>query len=1033
MAFATKFDLDTAALIPGSAGAIELSGTTSADVLLAVTTNGPLPDRPIELLSIGLNVSGAHDLAFHGGQGTVKVGGSATADLQLGVFDKGADVLARLALQDADEIGLTLQDDEASRYMVFRAGYTVLGSVSGAHPIGVLGAATFGVEGQRARRLAAVHRFDRAQGAHTVFRDTLSSIKLPRHVVDASALSPSTHLITEVDGSLAVKVGARLGYDFTFIREARLAGLQGDVGLKLDAGIKAAMGLEVAGRYLLALERPGDDPVIRLRLFSLKKKGLSFGFNLSAKVQGVADLLPEQVDDLVTAVFGVHGQQVIKDLKLLETWTDPKKDLSDTVAGLVNKTGLELLEEVTGLSPKTKFNQARGIVLAAIDRWEKLPSTVSTLLWSRLASGLSAQARKTFVSALQALASNDPGKRRELIASLLARPGIDNELIGEFLTAAAERGLLALLDQSEALRAIAATTLEVLDGGVIERLQTFVADRLNLDAVLDAVKKTDFDALDQWLVQRLSIFFDRRLRFEDLDTIKDAIHVVIRKRQEVYVKVRQALTRRYDFDLAASYQATTGRTALVDASFDTSKPAARRLLGQVVRDAALDELFTTTTAGVTLGEAVLSHAITRQSTIEVHFPSYDAKTTSLTKSLASVRAQEDGGRVLFYELTADDRLTKNRLKSQLSIAAALPVRPGAGVRVHGAASASWSYQFLQAAPDLRRSELEQRLEPLVHEYFREGFPGESASLSGFLTDFDRAVEDVVHNGSDEFGDLLLSLEVTVPGTVMGAWFQSRSKDEARVAARRATQRVQACLQRLIPFYYFRDLDRLHQNAATAPLLVFAALPPLNQFRLDGGHIVEESGPIWDVFDPAKRAAAVSHPKTVPRLAKLLAIEHARLVAAGRKGQAAFFELQEARDFLDGVSNQTNFIGLLRLLSVIADGIANALDDLRAFESNAETRPSLAIERLADFGAEVARTFNKNLSSTYGGEILRPLGSLVFLEAACALDSTMSEVRPNALLSLTVLKEERTYTLEDFLANTMPPADQVAVQQRLVSV
>jgi hypothetical protein len=82
--------------------------------------------------------------------------------------------------------------------------------------------------------------------------------------------------------------------------------------------------------------------------------------------------------------------------------------------------------------------------------------------------------------------------------------------------------------------------------------------------------------------------------------------------------------------------------------------------------------------------------------------------------------------------------------------------------------------------------------------------------------------------------------------------------------------------------------------------------------------------------------------------------------------------------------------------------------------------------------EIVSTFNKDLSSVYGGDLLRPLGSLVFVEAACALDSTMVNVQPNALLALTVLKEQRTYKMDRFLANELPLADQVAVQQRLVA-
>src|SRR5918993_1481656 len=91
--------------------------------------------------------------------GKISIEGSATADLQLGIFDKGREVLDRLSLEDADEIALALPDDPESRYALFLAGYSAQGKISGSHPIGVVGSVSFGVEGRRQRRDAVVPRF----------------------------------------------------------------------------------------------------------------------------------------------------------------------------------------------------------------------------------------------------------------------------------------------------------------------------------------------------------------------------------------------------------------------------------------------------------------------------------------------------------------------------------------------------------------------------------------------------------------------------------------------------------------------------------------------------------------------------------------------------------------------------------------------------------------------------------------------------------------------------------------------------------
>jgi hypothetical protein len=123
--------------------------------------------------------------------------------------------------------------------------------------------------------------------------------------------------------------------------------------------------------------------------------------------------------------------------------------------------------------------------------------------------------------------------------------------------------------------------------------------------------------------------------------------------------------------------------------------------------------------------------------------------------------------------------------------------------------------------------------------------------------------------------------------------------------------------------------------------------------------------------------------------------------------------------------------LLALASKIAHGAEDALKDLSDFEAQAATRPSKAIARLAAFGAEVVGTFNKDLSSAYGGDLLRPLGSMIFLEAAAVLDPSIAGLKPNALLAMTVLKEQRAFKMEDFLQNKRPQPGDVAIQQRLV--
>ena len=566
-------------------------------------------------------------------------------------------------------------------------------------------------------------------------------------------------------------------------------------------------------------------------------------------------------------------------------------------------------------------------------------------------------------------------------------------------------------------------------------------EKLNLDDVMKVATEADFDELHDWLKSKLSAFLDEELEFEKLDEIKDAINAVLEKRQELYEKALQALERRYDFEFGYNYQKSPTRTALLDVSFDMENDGARDLFHKVLVEGNLDDVLVKQVEGVTLGQGVLTHEINRQSSIQLNMPFYSTKTDSINNSLAKVRAEEDGGRILFYELEATDELTtRDRMKSQLAIASALPLKLNGAVRVHSSDSSTWSYQYRQITENLSREELERQIRPYIEEYLPEHFggAGQSSSLSAWITDLDRRVEEAVDNGSDEFGDTLLSMEVSLPGSVLGAWFRERNEEQLLEDARAMSMRLQKGLKQLIPFYYFQDLDKLRQNSSTSALLVYAAMQLSTDFDVVDAQLTPTFKDVyWDYRDLEKLEKMVFHPLTAIRLGVLISNAHERLTKAELHGQAKFFVPSEVSDF-QNASNWKKIDGgrlasLLRLESEVTHGAYGALQDIQAFRAEAATRPTKAIERLAEFGAAVTSTFNREIRSVYGGAALRPLGSLVFLEGSRALDTALRDTRANALLSVTVLEEDREFEINDFLLNKKPKMGDVAVEQRLVSL
>lgn len=1036
--FLKEFNLDPNILGPGSAASVSVSATTDAGVLQAILADKPFPSRPggkIELGSIMLQAKSGSQVAFNAGQGSVSFDFSASFHTGLGVFDQAADAIGSLQLKDAPHLDLTLASAPASRYLLMLWGYNAATSLSGSHPIGALGTVTFGAQAAGAAVYAVIHRFAGATGAATAIGNTIHSWRLPRHVAKPDDLKPGTWVLAEADGSVAIKVAAQLGYSFDFVREAKLLGITRELGAKIDAGVQATFGFNASGRYLVILGRESDGPVVRLRLYKQTDQGFNFGLNMTVGVQEQGEL-PGNIDEFVKAVFGVHGLQVVKDLHLIQEWTDPTKDLGQTAARLLNDTGLDLLTKATGIDARQEFEKARQLVLNGFAQWDALPQRASAAVWGILGK-LDGPAISQFQTFLTALADPNPQSRASAVAHALQQATFGDTAEGQFLASIADQGLLALTNQLDRVQQVASQTLNVLNGGIIKQVQDFIYQRLNLNTVRDVVTQNDFDKLDGWLVKRLGDFLDKDLDLAALQEVRTAINTVMLKAADIYDKALQAITNRYSIDFAATYQRNTSSTALLDVNFDLSEPAASKLLQEVVAQSNLDRLLTTEVKGVTLNQAALSHEIKRTSDVQVHMPFFDAEVQHVNESLATLTVEHDAGRVLAYQVGATDTVTsKNRYRSQLSLLGKLKVVNGE-IRMAPDQDQALAYQSLQVKSKMTLAELKFRTKPFIQATLPNVFP-DGASLDRFYMALDQTISHTLNNRNNDFGDVAVNLQIALPAAVLDAWFQKRTEDELKSASMRLSRALQAKLKQLIPFYYFQELNNLQSNATAAALLVWAAFPVSTSIDFENGQIQKfntNQDVFWNFPDHNLRRAMAFDAHTAPALALALAAAHERLLDAGDRRNAALFTPDAAQEFQKLASEgagDTLLHSLLFTEAQMVDGAAKALRDVQATLSTAATAPTKAIDRLADFGAEVTATFNKNLS-VYGKEPLRTLNSMLLAEASVALAPGVAASLPKAMLNLLVLKPQHAFTLADFLNGDMPPRDQVAVSQVLTNL
>jgi hypothetical protein len=1027
---------------------VEVAGARDADVLASLAANAPFPDRDLRLGRVALGRGGGRQIELPSPAGKVIFRGAGSAFASLGVYRSASKAFADLRPGEivAPTIGFPQGGD--GRYVVLRWGYELDGHAKGSLALGAGAAVSFGADGRKEGVFAVVRRLPAGTGARDALAEVVNSWVIPTQVASAGDLDPGTWILAEVDGSFAATVGVSYGYDFHWVREAGLGALQGDIGLRIQAGVEAALGFTAAGRYAMMVSRESDDPILRLRLYRLALNGWKFAFDLKTTVQAdLSKFLPGGgADEFLQAVFGVHGAQIVRDLKALDEWSDPDAKPAGALAGLTANYLRRLVGELTGLDPRNEFDGARARLLDFTGKWEALPHRAATLIW-KLVEERADLAPVRDVAALVA-GAGDQRLRAELARRL---EGVEffRTPAGRVLEELAGRGLLAVLNNVEALKELrqgAAALLDLLDGGAVEavlvRLQKLAGERLDLNRVLE-VDESGLDQLDEWLQAKLASFLGGELTAARFRDVRAAIHAILEKRHEFYRAAVNAAKRKFEASLAYVYESAGEGTALLDLSFDFrgGKDPSAMLVRAV--NGEFDELLLARTPGVTLHAAALTHEIRRRAAVEIALPYLEKQATALSKSLAKLQAvEDDAGRVLLYQLESKDTVldvVKGKMSrdSSLTVAGAWQAPLGNQVRVHSRDTLSYSYSFRQAAADMKTAELERLLEPFVTEYFPGRFgavtDGDTArSFSTFLRNLDDYIEGLEHNGVNTFGDTLIALELSLPGEALEPWLRAPGdkRDPAYFDMSRA---IQATLKETIPFYFFADRRNYRAGeAVVAPLLVWASIPPATKGKSDI---------FWNWPDRDEQARRIQDARTVAGLRRRLEEIH-RLLKERPEPEL----VQTAADYRPDDATIGRLIaaatkGKRTLLESLLFVEAELIEQARAaglkmaeFRKGQTAKPAEAVRALAEFGARLTEAFHRKVRSVYGGGALRPLGTRIFIEAARALGGLATPVfKPDAVLYLAVLKSGAGFSPARFLENEWPPASELVVEQKLVRI
>jgi hypothetical protein len=990
---------------------------------LALDPTSAFPDAAfdaggaISLASVKAKAS--KDFALGDATRKLELGASGGFLAALGVYRKTDKLFDDLGEQGIDEKLLELSNLKiapSDNLMVMRWGFDAAAKVNGEVAFSPL-KINFGA-GAKASSISAVMRpVPRSASIAASVAKAFEAWKVPRQVETVDNLEAGSYIITETLGSLDLSVGAEYGFSYSWNREGvKLGGLTGDLGLKIDMGIKAALNFSASGRYALVLSRESDARTIRVQVFRVKQNGWGFAFDAGFKGQLTTNLPPEHLDDFVKGVFNLHGSQVLKDF---EKWAFSDTPLDELLGEELFKYAKDLAKDVTGIDV---IGTATKKLREALLIWKDLPTRINSLVFNLLEKNIDLGDLKGFLTKIRDWNKSD-AMLRAFIEEKLRPIDFASTPIGKFLSAYAIEGVLSMIanigDHRASLADYANKALAVLDGGATEAILRKLQEFINSKLSLERIENLDIDA---WLKARLTDFLGKVPGMGELNKLRDALKTLRLRADEIYKKGLAALTRQYTLDFNYTYQKSTSRNALIDVSIDfdvAGDTAARGYLKKALDGNFSEILIDDKLAGLTLNSAMLTHEIKRRSHLEINSTFGKVVVDHINNSLASAKAVDsEGGRLWLFSVDAEDIRKRRKNISKLAVSAGIYEKSGA--RTYEDDSFKARYLYVLAKKQATQGFVERRLELGVNNYLLSKLP-EGRDFAGYLTAVDKALDGVENQ---DLGNLIASLEVTLPKDALVAWAKLPT-DLTDKFYKDMSLTVQRCLRDWVPRGFIFDPEKQYgETDWIYPLFVWASMP---RFMLADGDGIY----YWRYQDEKVRREEIQSSLTRMKLPSVITQFSPEIPSKHRAKYEDFDKMLAivgAKGFNAVVSR---FISLCELERRVIKGVAACARALRKFNSTNDFEDKL--RHLATFGEEFTETFNDDLGGEFAGKSLRPLGTRLMLEIAGLLDPSVQNVRPTAMLELLVVKPEVEFDVDSYLEGKFPAPDKLVMGERIINV
>jgi hypothetical protein len=1021
----SEFSIDN---IAGFAG-VKFSFISPMEILPTEPFKNDLfKDGEISIAKIGAKANKEFSLGNQ--DKSVKFGLGGDAFSALGVYRNPTrllNALGREGLQDPVADLMHLKIGPTENMLALRWGYGFSASVEGKVALGPPGLILkFGAEGETSGLSVVLHTVARDKSVAEAITETVTSWRHPRQVKSLGDLNEGTTIVYETMGKLGVSLGVQYGYDFSWAKEAiQIGALSGDLRLKIEMAIKAQFGFSATGCYALVMSREAAAETIRVQVYRLKKKNWSFAFDGAMTAQMKEIPFPDNLDDFIKGVFNLNGSQILKDF---EAFLDPNKKLEDLISEKLVDYSRDLVKDVTGIDPIEFADEALDKFRDLIKKWHELPHEVSTLVYGFLQKAVPLDDLKKFLNDVVKFA-NDPSKIAETIVDALPENLFDSE-IERWLTTVSGQGISSLLSNIDTERTkvveLAEKTLDLLDGEKVEdmlrKLQKWIDDKLQLDKI------TDIDA-DPWLKKRLADFLgEQDAVMAQLTKIRDAINKLRNASEEFYEKGYQAMLEKYKFEVHYAFQRATSRDALIDVTLnfenDQLDPAdeksPRKCLADML-DGNFSKVLTKKIDCVTINSAVFTHDIKRSTHLEVGLPYFKRFVDHVNEaSTKGEVVEQDGDRLWVFSLSALDVVKKKKSLSKLSVEASFT--ESTELRTFTKESYKITHKFQYGKSSAKREYLNTRYGLAVDEYLRGALP----SYSNYLSELDRHLDTHGLIGEDKFGNILTSLEVSLPSSIAVAW-KSVPENPKDLFYQRMSQAVQRRLRQWIPVAYIQDEEDYEDTADIYPLLAYMALP---QFALE----IDERIFYWKYRDANTRAGVFETNCRTNLLTSVL--PNVRKTTKDNSDYALTDKiLDRIKESI--FDDQKRFDLLCDFEEDLIRSIAKTAQLYHQFRLTPSGDPEAKLERLAQFGKEFTDTFNDDLGHiqyTPKGA-LRPLGLILVKDIAALLDPTVAGSGFTALLEVAVLKNDVDFdkARKSFFEGKWPKAEETFVQQRIIGV